>query len=127
MNQTLREWISFTARILGKPQSFDVISTHEHAFLDINFIMKIVYLFIASCILGDGSRISHYPRIFKYRKNISLSQGYLNIGFRNEKDIMLSERYNWAKTIKTMGMARPNAEPSPTIMMFLRYSIISSD
>ena len=40
-------------------------------------------------------KISHYPRIFKYRKNISLSQGYLNIGFRNEKDIMLSERYDW--------------------------------
>ena len=110
---------------MGK-QSLNIF-TNNHAFLDSLFIMKIVYLFIGSCILTDGSRISHYPRIFKYRKNISLSQGYLNIGFRNEKDIMLSERYNWAKTIKTMGMARPNAEPSPTIMMFLRYSIISSD
>ena len=101
--------------------------THDHAFLDINFIMKIVYLFIGSCILTDGARISHRPRIIKYRKNISLSQGYLNIGFRNEKDFMLSERYIRARTIKTLGMARPDAEPSPTIMMFLRYSIISSD
>ena len=57
--------------------------------------MKIIYLFIGSCILADGARISHRPRIFKYRKNISLSKGYLNIGFRNEKDIMLSERYVW--------------------------------
>ena len=110
---------------MGK-QSINIF-TNNHAFLDSLFIMKIVYLFIGSCILGDGARISHRPRIFKYRKNISLSQGYLNIGFRNEKDIMLSECYNWERIIKMMGMARPNAEPSPTIMMFLRYSIISSD
>ena len=58
--------------------------------------MKIVSLFIALCILADGARISNHPRIFNYQKNISLSKGYLNIGFRNEKDIMLSERYNWA-------------------------------
>ena len=58
--------------------------------------MKIVSLFIGSRILADGARISIRPRIFKYRKNISLSKGYLNIGFRNEKDIMLSERYDWA-------------------------------
>ena len=58
--------------------------------------MKIIYLFIGWGILADGARISIRPRIFKYRKNISLSKGYLNIGFRNEKDIMLSERYVWA-------------------------------
>ena len=81
--------------------------------------MKIVYLFIRLCILADGARISIRPRIFKYRKDISLSQGYLNIGFRNEKDIILSERYNWAsieiEDNKMMGMTRPNAEPSPSI------------
>ena len=65
-------------------------------FLDSHFIMKIIYLFIRLCILADGARISHHPRIFKYRKDISLWQGYLNIGFRNEKDIMLLERYDWA-------------------------------
>ena len=57
--------------------------------------MKIIYLFIGSCILADGARISQHPRIFKYRKNISLSKGYLNIGFRNEKDIMRAECYAW--------------------------------
>ena len=57
--------------------------------------MKIIYLFIGWGILADGARISIRPRIFKYRKDISLSQGYSNIGFRNEKDIMLSERYDW--------------------------------
>ena len=115
----------FYGQNMGK-QSLNIF-TNNHAFLDSLFIMKIVYLFIGLCILTDGTRISHRPRIFKYRKNISLSQGYLNIGFRNKKDIMLSERYNWARIIKTLGMARPNAEPSPTIMMFLRYSIISTD
>ena len=58
--------------------------------------MKIIYLFIGLSILADGARIYNQPRIFKYRKNISLSKGYLNIGFRNENNIMLSERYDWA-------------------------------
>ena len=29
-------------------------------------------------------------------EDIQISKEYLNIGFRNEKDIMLSERYDWA-------------------------------
>ena len=80
--------------------------------------MKIVSLFISLCILADGARISHRPRIFKYRKNISLSKGYLNISFCNEKDIMRAERYDLVGVIKMMGMTRPNAEPFPSMMMF---------
>ena len=67
--------------------------------------------------MADGARISTRPRIFKYRKNISLSKGYLNIGFRNEKEIMLLERYDWAsiEDNKKDGNDQTNAEPSPYI------------
>ena len=79
--------------------------------------MKIIYLFIGWRILADGARIYIRPRIFKYRKDISLWQGYLNIGFRNENNIMLSERYDWAsiEDNKNDGNDQTNAETSPSI------------
>ena len=91
--------------------------------------MKIISLFIGLSILADGTRISHHPRIFKYRKNISLWKGYLNIGFRNEKDIMLSERYVWASIEhnKNDGNDQTYAVPSPSMMYFVLPFITDSD
>lgn len=100
----------FTSRIWTRASTFDDSTPLTHLMSTLSwiviFIMKIIYLFIGLCILSDGARISHHPRIFKYRKNISLSEGYSNIGFHNEKVYYAFGALWLASIIKLMGMTR---------------------